>query len=342
MKAVFIERFGGPEVLRMGERPRPTPRSDEVLLEVRATSINPRDWLIRSGRYPFQALLPRLPFILGSDVAGTVVECGEKVEGLEPGDAVFAMQPTSRGFGACAEYMAVPATAVARKPEGLSFEEAAGIPLAGLTAFQALRVHGRLEHGRLEHGRLEQGRLEQGCLEQGQTVLVIGASGGVGTYAVQIARALGARVSGVCSGRNREMVEGLGAERVIDYERESFLDGKEHYQVVFDVIGKERLARCAHLLAPSGVYVTTIPRPREFFAWGKSKIRSVLTKNARRSEVVLVRSRGEDLKQLARWAEEGRLRTVIDRVYPLEEVAAAHEHSRTFRTRGKLILRVRE
>ena len=322
MRAVILGRFGGPEVLELEERPRPTPRRDEVLVEVWASSINPRDWLIRSGKYPFQALLPRRPFVPGSDVAGVVVEVGSDVSGFEPGQAVFAMQPTSRGFGAHGEYVAVPATALAPKPQSLSFEEAAGIPLAGLTALQALRDDARLR--------------------EGQSVLVIGASGGVGSYAVQIARALGARVTGVCSARNQELVESLGAERVIDYQTTDPLQDAERFDVVFDVIGKESLKRCDRVLGRDGVYVTTIPRPQQIMAWMRSSVGHRLGLSRRRSTVVLVRSRGEDLRWLARLAEDGALRTVVDGVLPLEQIAEAHELSRTFRTRGKLILRVRE
>jgi NADPH:quinone reductase-like Zn-dependent oxidoreductase len=319
MRAVILRRFGGPEVLELGEVPRPRPRRDEVLVEVRASSINPRDWLIRSGKYPFQGLLPRRPFVPGSDLAGVVAEAGS-ASAFEPGQAVFAMQPTSRGFGAHGEYVAVPATALAPKPECLSFEEAAGIPLAGLTALQALRDDARLR--------------------EGQSVLVIGASGGVGTYAVQIARALGARVTGVCSARNRELVEGLGAERVIDYQATNPLEHGERFDVVFDVIGKESLERCDRVLRRDGVYVTTVPRRRQIAAWARSAVGHRLGLTRRRSTVVLVRSRGVDLRWLAGLAEKGALRTVIDRVLPLEEIATAHELSRTFRTRGKLILRI--
>ena len=318
MRAAFIQRFGGVEVLEVGEQPCPRPRKDEVLIKVHASSINPRDWLIRSGRYPFQALLPRLPLILGSDVAGVVADRGAKVHSLALGQPVFAMQPTRKGFGAYAEYVAIPARAVAPKPEALSFEEAAGIPLAGLTAYQALVANARLTAG--------------------QRIVVIGASGGVGTYAVQIARALGARVTGVCSEKNLDLVRELGAEKVVNYQRGSFLDSDDRYDVVFDVIGKESLERCSPILEGRGVYVTTIPRQREMMSWASSALRSRLGGRGPRSSVVLVRSDGPHLRQLGQWAEEGKLRTVIDRVLPLQDIAAAHEHSRSFRTRGKLIL----
>ncbi len=322
MKAVFIERFGPSDVLLYGDRPRPAPRADEVLIEVHATSVNPRDWLIRSGRYPFQRLLPRLPLILGSDVSGVVAEVGERVERFRPGDEVFCMQPSTRGFGAYTEQIAVAESAVARKPSTMSWEEAAGVPLAGLTAWQALLGNARLQAG--------------------DRVLVVGASGGVGHYAVQIARALGAEVTGVCSTANVEFVRSLGAHRVIDYKQKRFSDLPDRYDVVFDVIGRESPKTCAPVLRSGGTYVTTIPGPGTLFAMARSRLISTVFRRARRSEVVLVAARGSDLEAMTELIEAGELRTVVDTVYPLAEAAKAHDRSRTFRTRGKLILKVAE
>ncbi len=321
MKAIYIERFGPSDVLTYGDRPQPAPRPDEVLIEVHATSVNPRDWLIRSGRYPFQRLLPPLPLILGSDVAGVVAEIGERVERFQPGDDVYAMQPTSRGFGAYAETIAVAESALARKPQNMSWEEAAGVPLAGLTAWQALRGNARMKAG--------------------DKVLVVGASGGVGHYAVQIARALGADVTGVCSTANLELVQSLGAERVIDYKKERFNDLAESYDVVFDVIGRESPKACAPVLRPGGTYVTTIPGPGTLLGMVRSRLVSSVFRRSRRSEVVLVASRGSDLEAITELIEAGELKTVVETVYPLAEAAKAHDRSRTFRTRGKLILKVR-
>ncbi len=321
MKAVFIRRFGGSDVLEVGDLPRPVPRRGEVLIAVHAASVNPRDWLIRSGRYVFRALLPRFPLVLGSDVSGVVAGVGAGVRGFRQGQEVYAMQPSSRGFGAYAGAIAVPAAAVAAKPATLSHEEAAGVPLAALTARQALVGDARLQPG--------------------QRLLVIGASGGVGHYAVQLGKALGARVTGITSTGNVELVRRLGAERVIDYTRQSFLDAGGEYDAVFDTIGCESLERCAPVLSRAGVYVTTIPGPGTFLAAATSRLRSLVSRRQQRSSVVLVRSRGSELAELARLAEAGELRTHVDRVFPLERAAEAHDASRTFRTRGKLILKVR-
>ena len=321
MKAVYIERFGPSNVLIHGERPQPKPRANEVLIEVHATGVNPRDWLISSGRYPLRFMLPRLPFILGSDVSGVVAEVGSRVEGWKPGDEVFAMVPSSRGFGAYAELVAVPASAVARKPRGVTHEEAAGAPLAALTAFQALRDNARMR--------------------KGHRVLVAGASGGVGHYAVQIAKAFGAEVTGVCSGGNVELVEGLGADHVVDYEKEKFQEVARHHEVVFDVIGRENPGSCAEVLRPGGTYVTTIPGPSTVLTMLRSRLRSAFASRAKRFEVVLVRASGSDLEKIGWMMEDGHVKTVVDSVYPLADAAEAHDRSRTFRTRGKLILKVR-
>lgn len=321
MKAVYIERYGSTDVLIYGERPRPAPKPDEILIEVHAASVNPRDWLIRSGRYQMRWLLPPFPLILGSDVAGVVVEVGEKVERFEPGDKVYAMVPTSRGFGAYAEYAAVADPAATWMPQNMSFEQAAGVPLAGLTAYQAL--------------------CENGDIGPGHNVLVIGASGGVGHYAVQIAAARQAHVTGVCSGANVEMVRKLGALRVIDYKQERFQDTARGFDLVFDTVGRESLDTCAAVLKPGGSYVTTIPRIGTLAAMALSRLTSRIFESARRSEVVMVRADGTDLEAITILAESGALETVVDSVYPLEDAAKAHQRSRTFRTRGKLILKVR-
>ncbi|MEE8522646.1 MAG: NAD(P)-dependent alcohol dehydrogenase, partial [Thermoanaerobaculia bacterium] len=270
---------------------------------------------------PFRALLPRFPFVLGSDVSGVVAAVGGRVQGFREGQEVYAMQPSSRGFGTYAEFVAVPAAAVASKPSTMSHAEAAGVPLAALTARQAL--------------------LEDAGLKPGHKVLIIGASGGVGSYSVQIAKSIGADVTGVCSTRNLEFVGDLGADRVIDYKREPFLDTGDVYDVVFDTIGKENLKRCAFSLTRRGVYVTTIPSLRTLRDSIVSRLRSSMPGKRRKSRVVLVRSRGAELAELTRLVEEGKLRTHVDRVFPLEEAAAAHDASRTFRTRGKLVLAVK-
>lgn len=318
MKAVSFARPGGSEVLEHGDWPTPAPAAHEVLIAVHAAAVNPRDWLMRSGRYVFQRFLPRLPFVLGSDVAGVVAARGSAVADLAVGDEVFAMIPSSDGFGGYAEYAAVRAAAVARKPPGLSFAEAAAIPLAGLTALQSLRDEARLGPG--------------------QKVMVVGAVGGVGGFAVQIARNLGAgEVVGVCRAENAALARELGCHRTIDYKSEPYLENERGYDVVFDTIGKESAAKSRRMLAKRGVYVTTVPSPAAFGALALS----LLWPFGRRTRVSLVRARRADLELFARWAEQGKLRVVLDRQLPLAQAAEIHDYMRTFRSRGKNVLLVR-
>lgn len=315
MKAVSFARTGGSEVLDYGDWPVPAPRRHEVLIAVAAAAVNPRDWLMRSGRYVFQRLLPKLPFILGSDVAGVVAACGAGVREFAEGDEVFAMIPTRDGFGGYAEFAAVRAAAVAKKPRALSFAEAAAIPLAGLTALQSLR--------------------DDAKLQPGQRVLIVGAVGGVGGFAVQIARNLGAaEVVGVCRGDNAQLALSLGCHRVADYQKEPYLERERGYDVVFDTIGKEKESASRRMLHSRGVYVTTVPSPAAFGAVALSAIWPF----GRKSRVSLVRSRREDLELFARWAEEGKLAVVLDRQAPLEKAAEIHDYMRTFRSRGKNVL----
>lgn len=315
MQAVLLPEFGDMDVLRLADLPLPAFGPDDVLVRMHAASVNPRDWMIRAGTYPFRRTLPSLPFVLGSDVAGTIVRVGSEVDAFEVGDEVFAMVPTSYGFGAFAEYAAVPSNALAIKPSGVSFPEAAAAPLAALTALQAIRDDGRMRSG--------------------ARVVVVGASGGVGHYGIQIARALGAStVVGVCSGRNAEMVRDLGADRVVDYRSEPFPDAladDEPYDLVFDAIGRHSLAKCKRIMTRRGAYVTTVPSAGIMF----DAIRTFVWRFGRTARIVLVASKGSDLSLLAQWMAAGKLRSAIDRTAPLAGFAELLGHSRTFRTRGK-------
>ncbi len=318
MKAVSFARTGGSEVLDYGDWPTPVPKAHEVLVAVHAAAVNPRDWLMRSGKYVFQRALPKLPFVLGSDIAGVVVARGEKVLDLEVGESVFAMIPSKDGFGGYAEYAAVRAEVVARLPQCLFFAEAAAIPLAGMTALQSLR--------------------DDAKMRPGQKVMIVGAVGGVGAFAVQIAKNLGAaEVVGICRGDNAELALSLGCDRVIDYKTVPYLEQERGYDVVFDTIGKEPEKKSRRMLNRRGVYVTTVPSPAAFLSLGLS----LLWPFGQKVRVSLVRSRRADLELFARWAEEGKLKVVLDLKRPLEEAAEAHDYMRTFRSRGKNVLLVR-
>jgi NADPH:quinone reductase-like Zn-dependent oxidoreductase len=326
MQAAYIEAFGGNEVVQVGPRPVPECGARQVLIEVHAASVNPRDWLLRDGRYVFRHLVLGFPKILGSDVAGVVAACGRHVRDLQVGDRVVAMQTTLGQMGGYAEYMAVDRRAVGRVPDGVDFEQAAGLPVAGLTALQGLRDDIRLRGD--------------------ERVAVIGASGGVGHYAVQIAKHLGARVVGVCSAANEALVRELGADETLDYRSVDVvaeLAGSGGVDAVYDAIGKGSLRRYVPCLREGGRYLSTVPNGENT----KDQLRTATTRllgvpAGPTSRTVLCRPRGRDLEVLTGMIEIGALRTVIDSVYPLAEVREALARSRTQRARGKIILRVRE
>jgi NADPH:quinone reductase-like Zn-dependent oxidoreductase len=322
MKAVYFREYGPVEVLQLGEMPRPVPGPRQVLVEVYATCVNPRDWLLREGRYLFQRFAGKPPIIPGSDVSGVVVEIGSKVTRWRVGDEVFGMKEFLGGMmGSYAEFITIDERKLAAKPSATSHEEAAGAPLAAQTALRALE--------------------REAGLKPGQDVAIVGASGGVGSYAVQIAKAMGARVTAVCSARNVSLVRDLGADEVYDYKQESFLDRSTPYDAIFDCIGNSSLSTCSMALSRGGVYVTTIPSPKALLRSVATRMRSWLPGEAQRSRVVLVQSDGAQLQRIAEWMDAGKLRTAVDTVFPLDEVRAAHLASRSFRTRGKLILRVK-
>src|SRR5437016_11148352 len=235
MKAIVYHEFGSPDVLRLEEVDKPVPNDNQILVKVRALSVNPLDWHFMEGtpylgRLPaFGLLKPRIER-LGVDYAGTVEVVGKNITEFKPGDEVYGNK-----FGAFAEYVVATDKALTLKPASLSFEQAASLPVAALTALQALRDNGKLQPG--------------------QKVLINGASGGVGTFAVQIAKAFGAEVTGVCSGRNVELVRSLGADHVIDYTKEDFTKRAERYDLILDNVGNQTLSGFRHVLNPKGIYV---------------------------------------------------------------------------------------
>ncbi|MEJ2523835.1 MAG: NADP-dependent oxidoreductase [Gammaproteobacteria bacterium] len=315
MRAIVATGRGGNEVLELQRRAVPSPGPGELLVRVAAAAVNPRDWMIRSGRYPLQFLLPKSGLVLGSDLAGEVVALGGGCTRFNVGDRVHAMQP-GRRFGAFADYAVVPEGVAAAIPEGLSDAEAAAMTLVGLTAWQGL--------------------VEQAKLERGQEVLVIGASGGVGHMAVQVAVGLGARVTGVCSADSAGLVRELGAAEVIDRKAERFQDTGRRWDVIFDAFGAAGFGASRVALADGGVYVSTWPTPKVIAA----SLATRLAPRARQCRLVAVRSDGEDLAALDDLVARGSVRPRVARTFPLEEVAAAFDASRSFSTRGKLVLEI--
>jgi NADPH:quinone reductase-like Zn-dependent oxidoreductase len=319
MKAALIESYGGSDRLVVRDVPDPGPPGPgQVLIRARAASVNPLDWKIRKGS--FRLLMPaKFPLILGVDVAGEIDSIGPEVTRFQPGDPVFGGVDVVKQGGAYAELVLARESALAAMPGSLSFEEAASLPTAGQTALQALR--------------------DKGELVSGEKVLVNGASGGVGHLAVQIAFALGARVTGVASGRNLEFVRSLGAQDVINYEDEDFISRDETWDVIFDAIGNSSYRDCEPVLAEKGgIYVTTGFYPRLPIEMTITTLGGLFGQGQRARSIV-VKHRAEDLMMLERLANQGRLRPEIQEVFPLERIAQAHDLSESGRVRGKIAVR---
>ena len=312
MKAVVIRRYGAAEVLQYEDVEQPKIEPTQLLVKVRASSVNPIDWKIRQGMLSL-IIGNKFPKILGFDVAGDVVEVGSGVTRFKPGDPIYGS--TSFPGGGYAEFAAIPENLATLKPTNLSYEEAAAVPLAALTALQALP--------------------DQGNIQTGQTVLINGAAGGVGIFAVQIAKALGAVVTGVSSTKNLDLVKSLGADRVIDYTQQDFAEDTAQYDIIFDAVGKRSLSETKKVLKPNGVYITTVPSP-------KVLLESVLTAflPGRKAKFLFEKPNAKDLLFLKELIEAGKIRAVIDRTYPLQELAAAHGYSETGRAVGKIAIAV--
>jgi NADPH:quinone reductase-like Zn-dependent oxidoreductase len=324
MQAIVYREYGEPDVLELQDVERPIPGDGEVLVRVRAAAVNPGDWDLLHG-VPYVLRLStglRRPRnrVLGLAVSGQVEAVGRGAEDVRPGDDVFA-EVTHGGF---AEYVLVPAKALAPKPANLTFEQAAAVPLVGTTALQGLRDIGRVQPG--------------------QRVLVIGASGGVGVFAVQIAKVLGAEVTGVCGTRNVDLVRSLGADRVVDYAREDFTAGGPAYDLILDNVGNRSLADCRRALARKGTLIPNSNKGggRWLGAYVGRAIRSLLLSPfvSQRLRPFAATGKRDDLVALTELIESGQVRPVIDRTYPLAEVPAALRHYGTGHARGKIVISV--
>jgi NADPH:quinone reductase-like Zn-dependent oxidoreductase len=309
MKAVLIRSYGGPEVLEIADVPEPKPKEDEVVIRVAATSVNPVDWLIRDGGATSWVRVT-FPVILGCDLAGDVVEVGSKVTRFAVGDPVFAMMP--HDWGAHAERVALPERLVIKKPASLSMREAASLPVVAVTADLALRRRGQVRRG--------------------ERVLVNGASGGVGLAAVQIAKALGAEVTGVCSAASFDQVKRVGADALIDYKATDFTKENETYDVIFDCVGNHPYSECARVLRGRRVHLTTAPRVGTFIRQFANPLFGTKVYG------LVTNGEGEALEFVKTLVERGELRPVIDKVYPFAKVAEAQEYSKAGRAKGKIVL----
>jgi NADPH:quinone reductase-like Zn-dependent oxidoreductase len=308
MKAVRIHEYGNAEVLRYEDAPEPTVGDDDILIKVIGSSVNPVDWKVREGQ--MKDLIPyNMPFIPGWDVSGTVQGLGSRVSAFKVGDEVYSRPDIARD-GTYAEYVAVRENEVALKPKTISHLEAGSLPLAGITAWEAMVTVGKVAAG--------------------QRVLVHAASGGVGSLAVQIAKSRGAFVIGTASGSNREMVESLGVDEFIDYQTQDLPTATKSIDVVFDTIGGSTQDESWAVMATGGILISIVSAPSE----EKAKEMGV------RSSYLFIGPNVAALNELAILVDSGQLRPVIAAEFALEDVKLAHAHSESGRARGKIVLRV--
>ncbi|HXS58892.1 MAG TPA: NADP-dependent oxidoreductase [Hanamia sp.] len=308
MKAIRIHEFGGPEVLKYEDAPTPEPASDEVLIKIFATGVNPIDYKIRSGhaqgKFPVQ-----LPLIPGWDVSGEIEKAGSDILNFKVGDEVYGRPDPTRD-GTYAEFVVVKASQVNGKPKSISHDKAAAVPLAGLTAWQALFDHGNLQSG--------------------QKVLIHAASGGVGHFAVQFAKWKGAHVIGTCSEDNIDFLFDLGADEVIDYRTEKFEEKVVDVDLVFDLIGGDTQKRSISVIKNGGTLVTTVqPVSQE-----EAKAKNI------RVEGFMALSIPEELQQIADLIDSGKVKPCVSEIFPLQSAAEAHKKMEEGHVRGKLVLKV--
>ena len=320
MKAVVCTRYGSPDVLELQETEKPVPKSNEVRIRVRATSVGPSDCAFRKSdpvliRFMYGFRKPKYP-ILGTELAGEVESVGADVSGFKTGDQVFGL--SAKTFGAYAEYKCLPEAApLAVKPAAFTYEEAVAVCDGGLTALTFLR--------------------DKAKVGRGQKVLVNGASGAVGIYAVQLAKHYGAEVTGVCSAGNAELVRAMGADRVVDYGKEDFAASGQTYDVIFDAVGKRSYGQCKRALTAKGIYLTTVP--------SLSILYHMLSTAAFGGRKGMFAAAGlmqnkDNLAYIRQLCEAGALRPVIDRRYPLEQIAEAHRYVDTGRKKGNVVIAI--
>jgi len=314
MKVVEFDRYGPPSVLEYRERPIPEVSANEVLVRNLAASINPKDAFVREGK--FRALTGnKFPMRLGWDFAGVVEKVGPAVHQFRKGDRVFGSIRSWRA-GAYAEYVCAKQWEMALLPDSISFVAGAAMPIAGLTALQALQ--------------------DIGGIRPGDQICINGGSGGVGTFAIQIARELGAHVTAICSHSNIERCHSLGAEKVLDYGRDRIEDSTNQFKIFFDVHGNKCLDQVQHLLNNDGVYISTVPSETIF----KDQLRTLLS--PKRSRLMVVKSRTADLADLATYVVQGAVKSFVEKEFDFDDIAAAHTEIESMHTRGKLVLKINQ
>jgi NADPH:quinone reductase-like Zn-dependent oxidoreductase len=318
MKAIVHHEYGSPDVLELVDLDKPVPADDEVLVRIRASSVNPAEWHevtgLLVGRAQMGLRKPKEPR-LGADFAGVVEAVGANVTDFKPGDEVFGGRT-----GAFAEYVSV-RSAIVPKPANVTFEQAAAVPIAALTALQGLR--------------------DKGQLQAGQNVLINGASGGVGTFAVQIAKALGAEVTGVCSTRNVEMVRSLGADQVVDYTKEDFTRSGERYDLMLDIAGSRSWSDYKRVLKPEATFVLIGSQKRNRLIGPLSHVIKVRLASLRASQKMtffIAKLTREDLQVMRELIEAGKVTPVVERTYPLSEIADALRYLGEGHAQGKIVI----
>jgi NADPH:quinone reductase-like Zn-dependent oxidoreductase len=333
MKAFIVDRYKSKDGVRFGDMPNPELRDDNVLVEIHAAGVNPLDSKIRNGEFRF--ILPyRLPIILGNEVAGVVVRVGSQVRRFKPGDEVYA-RPDKDRIGAFAEFIAMNESDVAIKPKVLTMEEAASIPLVGLTAWQAL--------------------IEKANLKKGQKVFIQAGSGGVGTFAIQLAKHLGATVATTTSTTNIELVKRLGADVVIDYKKDAFEQTLRDYDVVLNSQDAKTLEKSLRVLKPGGQLISISGPPDPDFAkenglsWFLKLIMKLLSFNAKKQakrlnvnySFLFMRANGKQLNEITSLIDAGVIRPVIDKVYPFDATNEALAYVDSGRAKGKVVVKVK-
>ncbi|PGD61466.1 NADP-dependent oxidoreductase [Bacillus wiedmannii] len=332
MKAMIIDKYGKVP-MRMAEVPTPEINEYEVLAEIHAASINPIDFKIRDGKVKM-LLKYEMPLILGNDFSGVIVKVGSKVTRFKVGDEIYA-RPRKNKIGTFAEYIAIHEDDIALKPENLSFEEAASIPLVGLTSYQAL------------HDIMH--------LQKGQKILIHAGSGGVGTFAIQLAKIMGATVTTTASEAGSDLVKSLGADEIINYKTENFEEILKDYDAVFDTIGGTTLEKSFNIIKSGGniVSVSGMPNARfgkEFgsgffktllFSLASKKLTALEKKHNAQYSFLFMKPSGDQLRTIANYIEAGKIKPVIDRVFPFEDTQKAMEYSEGGRAKGKIIVKIK-
>ncbi len=318
MRALIISEYGRSDVFKLQDIDQPKPGSHQVLIELKCASINPVDWKIRAGH--LSLIIPKhWPRVLGVDCSGIVSEVGSAVKTFQPGDTVFGMSnPLRSQYGSYAQFSLVEKDSIARKPDGLSFSDAASIPVAGLTAYKALKL--------------------QIKLKPGQSVLINGASGGVGSFAVQIAKVLGAKITATCGADNIEFVKSLGADQVIDYQVQDVRSIKERFDGIFDASAKLNFSLAKPMLNRNGVYVTTVPDPQTILGMATCALFG-----GKKAYIVSAGSGAhvpEELSAIADMIVSGQIHPIIAKTIKLEDVAKAHEDSEQGHARGKTVVEI--